>query len=79
MLVIFRAKEYSSSRGYREKDRERKSRDDRYNNSSSRRSYSSSKHSRGNSRARWPHESYGVQPSTSSSLGHHKRHDGNRS
>lgn len=66
---------YSSSRGYREKDRERKSRDDRYNNSSSRRSFSN-KHSRGNSRARWPHDSHGAQPSTSSSVGHHKRHDG---
>lgn len=77
-LFLFRAKEYSSSRGYREKERDRKSRDDRYPNSvGGRRSYSSSKHSRGNSRVRWPpHESYGAQPSTSSSLGHHKRHDG---
>lgn len=70
ILGTFRQKEYSSSRGYREKDRERKNRgDDRYNNS--RRSYSNSKHSRGNSRVRWPpHESY---PSTSSSMSHPRR------
>ncbi|CRK89760.1 CLUMA_CG003394, isoform A [Clunio marinus] len=70
-------REYSSGRGYRDKERERKSRDDRYNSGNIRRSYSSSKHSRGSSRARWPHDSYGVQPSTSSSLGHHKRNDEN--
>ncbi|KAG5672693.1 hypothetical protein PVAND_002802 [Polypedilum vanderplanki] len=61
------SKEY---RGYREKERDKKCRDDRYNV----RNYNSNKHSRANSRSRWPptHESY----STSSS-GHHKRHEEN--
>ncbi|CAO1394602.1 unnamed protein product [Diamesa serratosioi] len=61
------------AREYREKERDRnKSRDDRYT-TSSRGSYS--KHSRGNSRVRWPHDQ--EAPSTSSSGHHNKRHDEN--
>jgi hypothetical protein len=54
--------------GYRDKERDRKSRDNRYD---SRRNYGSNKHSRANSRNRWPQESY-----PASSSGHHKRHEG---
>lgn len=60
-----RSKEYPPMRGYRDKERDRKSRDDRYG----RRNYNSNKHS--NSRSRWPQESY-----QASSSGHHKRHEG---
>lgn len=65
--VDYEMKEY---RGYREKERDKKSRDDRYvRNYNS----SSSKHSRASSRSRWPaHESY-----PASSSGHHKRHEEN--
>lgn len=75
------SKEYTSQRGYREKDQRDnsrgggKGRDDRYNRNRSYKEaddrYGGNKHSRANSR--WPHESY---PASTSS-GHHKRHDGN--
>lgn len=71
--MFFRAlSKETLAREYREKERDRnKSRDDRYT-TSSRGSYS--KHSRGNSRVRWPHDQ--EAPSTSSSGHHNKRHDG---
>ncbi|XP_070490493.1 WW domain-containing adapter protein with coiled-coil homolog [Chironomus tepperi] len=65
------SKEYPPPvRGYREKERDRKSREDRYGG---RRNYNSNKHSRANSRSRWPQESY----QASSSSAHHKRHEEN--